>query len=262
MNLTVTVPAFNESAYLPATLDAHRNRRGRTCAHASGAEVDIVVVDNNSTDDTAAVARSKGAVGGARAGAGHRAGTQRRSASRARRRAGLRRRGHARAPYTPRSHPRHDERPCLRGRWRRRRVPAPAPLHAALPPRLASARAVHGRWCRGATQFCRRDVLEQVGGYDEQAWIGEDVDFYRALQRCARASGGTVRFHRAAPRAGVLSPVRQVAAVEDAALDEPALHRPVPPPQGVLGRLVPAFGAVGCRAGVTLPRNTPWRGHV
>ena len=115
---------------------------------------------------------------------------------------------------------------------------------------------------QGATQFCRRDVLEQVGGYDEQAWIGEDVDFYRALQRCARASGGTVRFHRAAPRAGVLSPVRQVAAVEDAALDEPALHRPVPPPQGVLGRLVPAFDAVGCRAGVTLPRNTPWRGHV
>ena len=47
---------------------------------------------------------------------------------------------------------------------------------------------------QGATQFCRRDVLEQVGGYDEQAWIGEDVDFYRALQRCARASGGTVRF--------------------------------------------------------------------
>ena len=35
---------------------------------------------------------------------------------------------------------------------------------------------------------------EQVGGYDKQAWIGEDVDFYRALQRWARASGGTVRF--------------------------------------------------------------------
>ena len=33
-----------------------------------------------------------------------------------------------------------------------------------------------------------------MGSYDEQAWIGEDVDFYRALQRCAKANGGAVRF--------------------------------------------------------------------
>ena len=49
MNLTVTVPAFNESAYLPATLDTLETAAEHLRAH-SGAEVDIVVVDNNSTD--------------------------------------------------------------------------------------------------------------------------------------------------------------------------------------------------------------------
>ena len=49
---------------------------------------------------------------------------------------------------------------------------------------------------QGATQFCRRSVLEQVGGYDERAWIGEDVDFYRSLKRLAKRSNRTVRFIR------------------------------------------------------------------
>ena len=49
---------------------------------------------------------------------------------------------------------------------------------------------------QGATQFCRRDVFEEVGGYDEGAWIGEDVDFYWSLRKFARARNGTVRFLR------------------------------------------------------------------
>ena len=47
---------------------------------------------------------------------------------------------------------------------------------------------------QGATQFCRKDVFEQMGGYDERVWIGEDVDFYRSLKRSAKATGGAVRF--------------------------------------------------------------------
>ena len=60
MNLTVIVPAFNEADYLPATLDALQVASERLRARCD-AEVDTVVVDNNSTDDTAAVARSKDA---------------------------------------------------------------------------------------------------------------------------------------------------------------------------------------------------------
>ena len=39
---------------------------------------------------------------------------------------------------------------------------------------------------QGATQFCRKSVFEEIGGYDEWAWIGEDVDFYWALRRYAK----------------------------------------------------------------------------
>ena len=39
---------------------------------------------------------------------------------------------------------------------------------------------------QGATQFCRKSVFEQVGGYDERVWIGEDVDFYWGLKRFAK----------------------------------------------------------------------------
>ena len=46
---------------------------------------------------------------------------------------------------------------------------------------------------QGATQFCRRDVFEEIGGYDENAWIGEDVDFFWALKRLAKRENGSVR---------------------------------------------------------------------
>ena len=46
---------------------------------------------------------------------------------------------------------------------------------------------------QGAAQFCRSSAFEAVGGYDERAWIGEDVDFYRALRRLARDTRRTVR---------------------------------------------------------------------
>ena len=46
---------------------------------------------------------------------------------------------------------------------------------------------------QGATQFCRKCVFEEVGGYDEEAWIGEDVDFYWRLKRFAKADNLTVR---------------------------------------------------------------------
>ena len=49
---------------------------------------------------------------------------------------------------------------------------------------------------QGAVQFCRKDVFDQVGGYDEKAWIGEDVDFYRSLERFARRRHLKVRFIR------------------------------------------------------------------
>ena len=192
MKLSIIVPAFNEADYLPATLDAIEAATAHL-RHRSGAEVETIVVDNNSTDETAAIARSKGAAvvhepvqGIARA-----------------RNAGARNAqgnvlvfvdadvllpstlleaiqkvmsdpacvgGGVDIEYRPRQ---HAMRLYLRA-WR-----------------------LLARWMRlvqGATQFCRGDAFEQVGGYDEHAWIGEDVDFYRSMERLARSAGGTVRF--------------------------------------------------------------------
>lgn len=53
---TVIVPAFNEAEFLPATLDALAVAMGRISMPGQ-----VVVVDNNSTDDTARVASQSGA---------------------------------------------------------------------------------------------------------------------------------------------------------------------------------------------------------
>ena len=49
---------------------------------------------------------------------------------------------------------------------------------------------------QGATQFCRRSAFDEVGGYPEDVWMGEDTDFHRELGRLARRTGGAVRLIR------------------------------------------------------------------
>ena len=60
MKLTIIVPAFNEEAYLPSTLDSIQAAATHLRAH-SNVQINTIVVDNNSVDDTAAAARSNGA---------------------------------------------------------------------------------------------------------------------------------------------------------------------------------------------------------
>ena len=60
VKLTIIIPAFNEAAYLGATLDSIEDAAAHLRA-GSDAETDVIVVDNNSTDETAPIARSKGA---------------------------------------------------------------------------------------------------------------------------------------------------------------------------------------------------------
>ena len=56
----VIIPAFNEADYLPSTLEAIQ----RASEHLRGradVDVEVIVVDNNSTDETAAIAEAMGA---------------------------------------------------------------------------------------------------------------------------------------------------------------------------------------------------------
>ncbi|MCY4529381.1 MAG: glycosyltransferase [Chloroflexi bacterium] len=192
MKLTIIIPAFNEEHYLPSTLDSIKTSASRLRA-VSDAEVDILVVDNNSEDDTAAVARSNGATvvhepvqGIARArnaGADHAEGDVLVFVD-----------ADVVLPdtileriHTAMSHP-----DCVGGA-----------VDVEYRPKRRLLRPYLGAWrllsrltgiAQGATQFCRKSVFIEVGGYDEKAWIGEDADFFWALKKLAKRTGRKVRF--------------------------------------------------------------------
>ena len=195
MKLTIIVPAFNEEAYLAPTLGSIRAAADQLRAR-SDVDVDVVVVvDNASVDGTAAVARDLGATvvhepvqGIARA----------------------RNTGARRAPgdvlvfldadvFVPRTllvaicGAMRDP-TCVGGGvdvdYRPQRLFVRLYLRAwRLLVRLTGM-------VQGAAQFCRRDVFEEVGGYDESVWMGEDVDFYWSLRKLAARTRRTVRFLR------------------------------------------------------------------
>ena len=194
LRLTVVVPAFNEEAYLAPTLESVHAAAQRLRSR-SRVDIETIVVDNNSIDETATVARNGGATvihepvqGIARA-----------------RNTGAR---HATGDVlvfvdadviVPRTfldavHAAMGDPNCIGGGadvdYRPRRHLVGLYLRAwRLLGNLAGM-------VQGAAQFCRKSAFQQVGGYDETAWIGEDVDFYWSLQELATKSGRTVRLVR------------------------------------------------------------------
>ena len=192
--ISVIVPAFNEEAWLPATLESIRAAADHLRAR-SGVGVEVIVVDNNSTDGTAAVARDLDAtvvhepvqsIGRAR-NAGVRQAT-----------------GDVLVfidadVLVPRTlleviDATMSDLRCLGGG-----------VDTAHDPRRLLVRLHLRAWrllaaltpmVQGATQFCRKSAFEQVGGYGEDVWMGEDTDFYRDLRKLARRTGGRVRLIR------------------------------------------------------------------
>ena len=194
MKLSIIAPAFNEEAYIGPTLDSIESAAAWLQAH-SDAEVETIVVDNNSSDSTAAIASAKGAT------------VVQEPVQ-----------GIARARNTGARHADSDVLVFVDAD-----VNMPDSLLEAIHEAMIDAACVGGgvdvdyrperlsmrlylrAWrllgrvtgmVQGATQFCRRDVFEQVGGYDEKPWIGEDVDFYWSLKRYAKRTSGVARFIR------------------------------------------------------------------
>ena len=189
MQITIVIPAYNEEAYLGATLGSIEASVASLLSQRN-VKVETIVIDNNSSDATAEVAQSKGArvihepvQGIARArntGASHAAGDVLIFID---------------ADVTvPRTlleviHGAMRDPNCVGGG-----------VEVDYQPSRSSIRLYLRAWrllssltgmVQGAAQFCRKDVFEQVGGYDETAWIGEDVDFYWAMKRVARGGGLT-----------------------------------------------------------------------
>ena len=191
MKLTIIIPAFNEEAYLPSTLDSIQ-----TAAAHLDAEVDTIVVDNNSEDNTVAVAQSKGAT------VVHEPVQ-----------------GIARARNAGADHAHGDVLvfvdadvilPSMLLAEIHTAMSAPACVGGAVDiqyrPKRPFIRFYLRAWrllshltgmAQGATQFCRKSVFDEVGGYDEKAWIGEDADFFWALKKLARRTGRSTRFIKA-----------------------------------------------------------------
>lgn len=194
MKLAIIIPAFNEESYLPSTLDSIHTAVARLCTRVD-VDVDIIVVDNNSSDGTAALAREMGA----------RVLRESKQGVACARNAGAR---HAEGdvlvfvdadvmvPYNSLEaiHAAMSNPNCVGGA-----------VDVDYRPKRSSMRLYLCAWrllaqlagmAQGATQFCRRCVFEQLGGYDEKAWIGEDVDFYWSLKKFAKVKEGRVKFIR------------------------------------------------------------------
>ena len=189
MKLSVIIPAYNEEAYLPATLDSIQAAAAQLGAVVV---VEVIVVDNASDDGTANVARETGAK-------------------------------LVHEPVRGISYARNSGARSAVGDvliFIDADVIAPPNLLAAICQAMSDSGCVGGAvdveyrpkrfamrfyllaWrllarltgmAQGPAQFCRRSVFEELGGYDPQVWIGEDVDFYWSLKKFAKDTNGTVR---------------------------------------------------------------------
>ena len=194
MKLSVIIPAFNEADYLPSTLVSIQ----RASAHLrdrADVDVELIVVDNNSTDGTVEVAFAMGAtvVGEPVQGIG-----------RARNCGASVAQGDVlifvdadvilpptlfEAIYTAMSDP-----ACVGGGVEVEYRPQRLVIRLYLRGWRYLARLTG--MVQGATQFCRRSAFQSVGGYDENVWMGEDVNLFWSLKKLAKATGQRVQVVR------------------------------------------------------------------
>lgn len=185
--ISVIIPAFNEEDYLEHTVE-HLRAAKDFLRQFSDTEVEIVMVDNDSTDRTADIGRELG-LRVVRETEHNIAKVRNAGAKAARhdvlvfvdadtllpREALLR---IARVMSDP---------TCAGGaldvRFRPRRLLVRVYL------RVGWAIGALTGMAMGACQFCRREVFAQLGGYDETIFMGEDVDFVWRLRANARRRG-------------------------------------------------------------------------
>jgi glycosyltransferase involved in cell wall biosynthesis len=192
LSISVIIPAFDEERYLPATLQAVEHSK-LLLRSREGVNTEVIVVDNNSADATAKVARALGA---------------RVVAESEHNIARVRNRGAAAAQgkvlvfldadtLIPEELLRRIHHAFAAPGW------VGGAVDTEYRPKIWFIRVYLGLWrmlgraagmAQGATQFCLRDTFTALGGYDESLFMGEDVDFYARMRRHARRAGGSVVF--------------------------------------------------------------------
>jgi glycosyltransferase involved in cell wall biosynthesis len=194
MTISIIIPAFNEERFLPATL-RHVHQAAEHLEVVPDRRVEIIVVDNASSDRTAEIALASGAKviavpehniaqvrnAGANAAAGDLlifldADTL--------------------IPEVALSRivQAMQDRACLGGAVDIDYRPARTSIRVYL--RLWRLIGLTLGMAQGALQFCRRDAFWTLRGYDETIYMGEDVDFYGRLNKLAKGRGQHLRFLR------------------------------------------------------------------
>jgi len=193
-SLSVIIPAFNEAGYIPETLD-HLAAAEQHFKAIADAAVQILVVDNESMDRTAELARSAGAT------VVHEA---EHNIARVRN-AGAAIALHDVLVFLDADTLVPPELLLRIGRAMTDPGCAGGAVDAVHRPKGLLMRAYLKFWrvlgllggmAQGACQFCRRSVFQELGDYDETQYMGEDVDFYWRLKWLARQRGLRTSFIR------------------------------------------------------------------
>lgn len=187
MNLSIVIPAYNEEAYLPKTLDALKN------ALPAIHDAETIVVDNESTDATREIAERFGAnvVDEHEHNIGRVRNTGRQAAT-----------GDvivfldadtlvAPGLFEKIIEAMSDEK-CVGGSVK---VEYETPRRMWV--RFFMSWKFWGHFFKmrqGAFQFCRREIFRELGGYDETIYVGEDIEFHWRLDKLARERGGFTAF--------------------------------------------------------------------
>jgi len=186
----IIIPAFDEEAYLGDTL-----RAAREVMAALGRPGELVVVDNNSSDGTAAVARDGGAdrvvfephnqIARARNAGADATAAERLVFVDADTRLNAETLGEALSMLDTGN---------VVGGGARIVMDQPVGRAVALLLGAWNRIASSGGYAAGSFFFCRRDAFEEVGGFDEAVYAGEEVWLARRLKRWARGRGMRFRF--------------------------------------------------------------------
>jgi glycosyltransferase involved in cell wall biosynthesis len=192
MLISLVIPAFNEEAYLGKTLNS-LNRAKALLQSETNHAAEIIVVDNGSDDATAEIARCSSVTV---------ATEMQHNVAKARNSGARISRGDV-IVFVDADTVGPDKLLVSIARAMSDASCFGGAVDTDYRPRKLTVRVYLRFWrtlgkllgmAQGATQFCRRDVFFALNGYDQNLFIGEDVDFHWRLKRIAKRQHGCVAF--------------------------------------------------------------------